>query len=114
MKTVSVLLIEAFTLDLLLPLMICMGSQCPEPSHLLGREYMKLRPKLSIYNYRTTGCVAHVGLWEGCIMDHTQVAIYKTVSVIINDTSFSNIKVPMMICMVPQCPEPSYVQAGML
>ena len=101
-KTVSVLLIEISSLSLPVPLMICMGSQYPEHSHLLGSGRFKFETKLSIYFYRTHRL-------RGARRDHTQVAIDKPVSVFLIEASYSHHFEPVMICMGSPCPEPSYL-----
>ena len=51
-KTLSVLLFEASISYLRGPMMICMGSECPELNHLQGREDLILWPKLDVYTYK--------------------------------------------------------------
>jgi len=50
---------------------------------------------------------------ESCQRPHPspRVSVDKTVSVLLNDNSFSNIPGPMMICMGSQCPDPKHLQA---
>jgi len=61
---------------------ICEGSQCPEPNHLLILQ-VEVRQKRNIYKYRTHRVRGARWLWEGCTKENLEVAADKPVNVLL-------------------------------